>query len=350
MMQSSIFRGRWMAAHEFAELAPVDIFHREMEEVNLPHHSDALKNFHMLVKKTLTLTKEEAESLWIRLTADDYFKLWVNGRFVVQGPAAGYPFAYYYNEFQLSPFVHEGENEIFLDVYYQGLINRVWNSGDYRQGMIADILENGNILLSSDANWEYAVDHAYSGTRTAGYQTQYLEDYDSRIKLSEWKTASEKAVDYTFCSAPVTPVSVYTQQPLSKKETDDCLLYDFGTELTGGLTIEATGKSGDKIRILCGKELLPDGHVRYQMRCNCNYDECWTLNDGKNKLEQYDYKAFRYVELIPDAGVSLQSVSAAVRHSFPRRRRFGLFFRFRTQYSISNMQKWRKIWQSRSIC
>ena len=122
MMQSSVFRGRWMAAHEFAELAPVDIFHREMEEVNLPHHSDALKNFHMLVKKTLTLTKEEAESLWIRLTADDYFKLWVNGRFVGQGPAAGYTFAYYYNEFKLSPIVHEGENEIFLDVYYHCLL------------------------------------------------------------------------------------------------------------------------------------------------------------------------------------------------------------------------------------
>ena len=94
-MMQSIFRGRWMSAHEFAWLSPVNVFHREMEEVELPHHSEALKNFHMLVKKTLTLTKEEAQSLWIRLTADDYFKLWVNGQFVGQGPAAGYPFAYY---------------------------------------------------------------------------------------------------------------------------------------------------------------------------------------------------------------------------------------------------------------
>ncbi len=308
------FLGSWICAEEFSKLPPIPLFHRDGQPLSNYQHQETLKNYHTWFRKSFYLIKTSESVYHIRITADDYYKLYINGSFVGQGPAPGYYFAYYYNEYDISPYLTDGENSIEVHTYYQGLVNRVWNSGDYRQGMIADILESGSILLSSGTDWEYTVDHAYSGTRTAGYQTQYLEDYDSRIKLSEWKTASEKVVDYTFCSAPVTPVSVYTQQPLSKKETDDCLLYDFGTELTGGLTIEATGKSGDKIRILCGEELLPDGHVRYQMRCNCNYDECWTLDDGKNKLEQYDYKAFRYVELIPDAGVSLQSVSAAVRH------------------------------------
>lgn len=34
------------------------------------------------------------------------------------------------------------------------------------------------------------------------------------------------------------------------------------------------------------------------MRCNCNYEEYWTLSGEQDELENYDYKAFRYVEVM----------------------------------------------------
>ena len=314
MMQSSVFRGRWMAAHEFAELAPVDIFHREMEEVNLPHHSDALKNFHMLVKKTLTLTKEEAESLWIRLTADDYFKLWVNGRFVGQGPAAGYPFAYYYNKFKLSPFVHEGENEIFLDVYYQGLINRVWNSGDLRQGLIADLFCGEDLLCSADETWLYTRDMRYTGMTTFGYETQFAEDFDERVPMPAWQPlqARENA-DYTFEKC-TTPVVVETVRPPVCRKENDVTFCDFGQEVMDGFALRAMGPEGAQVIIRCGEELDDTGRVRFDMRCNCRYEETWTLGGGESTLSQYDYKAFRYAEFTCTGGAVLLDIAAEVRH------------------------------------
>ena len=52
------------------------------------------------------------------------------------------------------------------------------------------------------------------------------------------------------------------------------------------------------------------------MRCGCDDQEFWTLKDGDNLLEQYDYKGFRYVRLDFPKNVTIQSVSMLVRH-FP---------------------------------
>ena len=45
------------------------------------------------------------------------------------------------------------------------------------------------------------------------------------------------------------------------------------------------------------------------MRCNCNYQEFWSLSgDGIDELEFYDYKGFRYVEVIVPQGLMAKGV------------------------------------------
>ena len=46
----------------------------------------------------------------------------------------------------MTELVHPGENRLEFHVYYQGLINRVWNSGDLRMGMICDVLADGQCI------------------------------------------------------------------------------------------------------------------------------------------------------------------------------------------------------------
>ncbi|WP_262495887.1 family 78 glycoside hydrolase catalytic domain [Paenibacillus sedimenti] len=80
--------------------------------------------------------------------------------------------------------------------------------------------------------------------------------------------------------------------------------------------MEAEGRNGGNIEIRCGEELDADGvHVRYKLRCNCTYLEFWTLSGGRDVLEFFDYKAFRYVEVI-GGGLALepQHFAAVVRH------------------------------------
>ena len=106
--------GKWICSNEFVDERPVDLFHKQLDkrDVELPEH---LQNIHMLVKKRFLVSNTEARSL-IRITADDYYKLYINGRFVCQGPAQGYYFCYYWNEMDITDYLNEGENEIFVDV------------------------------------------------------------------------------------------------------------------------------------------------------------------------------------------------------------------------------------------
>ncbi|MDD4413769.1 MAG: alpha-L-rhamnosidase [Oscillospiraceae bacterium] len=317
-MDKKCFSGRWICAREFSDKRPLNLLHPEREAASGGEHDESLKNFHMIVRKYLFIEEiEKYDQIKIKLTADDYYKLYINGNFVGQGPAPGYYFAYYFNEFDIKPFLSSGQNEISLNVYYQGLVNRVWNSGDLRQGMVADVIADGELICATDSNWEYAVDHSYTGKRTIGYLTQYLEDIDSRIKPLVWQNAYEKETDHIFSEVPAKPVSVYEVFPMFKKKIiNGGWFYDFGTEITAGLCINAIGKSGETLRILCGEECDAEGRVRYKMRCNCDCEEFWTLDDGNNHLDQYDYKAFRYAEIIPQDGddIVITSVSAMVRH------------------------------------
>ena len=316
-MSNYPFAGQWICAPEFAGLAPLSLFHREMQPLPPVSHPEALKNVHIRVEKTFDAAVfGQAKKRQIRITADDYYKLYLNGRFVGQGPAPGYYFSYYYNEFDLAPFLQPGQNRIQVDIYYQGLINRVWNSGDLRQGMIADLLADGKAVLSTDHSWLCARDLRYTGKRVIGYDTQYLEDVDERLGFSDWTESAEKKVDYTFCSAPFPAVSVWEAQPVLQKEQGEGLFFDFGQERTGTLRISASGREGDCVVIYCGEELDESGQVRWQMRCGCDDQEFWTLKDGDNLLEQYDYKGFRYVRLDFPKNVTIQSVSMLVRH-FP---------------------------------
>jgi hypothetical protein len=81
--------------------------------------------------------------------------------------------------------------------------------------------------------------------------------------------------------------------------------------------MQAKGQAGQVIEIRCGEELEEgtDSHVRFHTRCNCTYQEYWTLSGELDVLEHYDYKAFRYVEILdPNQAADPDSFCAVVRH------------------------------------
>lgn len=309
------FTGKWICPKEFSELEPLNVFHRERTPNKDYSHPDNLKNIHMLVKKSFDLP-ENPQKVIVRLTADDYFKLFVNKQFVGQGPTAGYYFCYYYNEFDVTEFLKPGKNEIYLDVYYQGHINRVWGSGDCRMGMIADIIADGKVICSTDNTWEYTISKAMTGECNIGYETQYSEYFDSRVKPGRFVPCFEKQVDYTFADSPSVNLQVYDKKAeLTLTNKNGGIFLDFGQEITGTLKITAEGKSGDEIILHYGEELNDDGSVRYEMRCFCRYEDRWILDDGECEFFGYDYKAFRYAEIIPaSADIKIKDITAVVRH------------------------------------
>ena len=316
-------QGKFICHKDFENLKPIDVFHKELSPNPAEKHAESLCNRHTLFRKKAVL--EKASKAILKITADDYFKLYINGVYVTQGPPPSYPNHYYFMEIDVTPFLKEGVNTFAVHNYYQGLINRVWVSGDLRSMFWCELYLDGKVALVSDESWLTATHTGYSSCGIIGYETAFAERYDSSAKEvgfekelfddSQWQPASiYKQTDYILQKSPIQPLSVYLKKPIYTERKGEVLFVDFGQEMVGYLRAKAKGKQGDKILLRLGEELNPDGSVRFDMRCNCRYEEEWILSGKEDVLDQFDYKAFRYCEIMIPEGASVRDVEMQVRH------------------------------------
>ena len=322
-------QGKFICHKDYENLKPIDVFHKELTPASFEKNAESLCNRHTLFRKKVTLQK--AEHAILRITADDYFKLYINGVFVTQGPPPSYPDHYYYMEIDVTPYLKEGKNTFAVHTYYQGLINRVWVSGDLRSMLWCELSLDGKPTLVSDESWLTTMHTGYSACGLVGYETAYMERYDSGANEvgfekedfddSDWQPASVyKNADYTLKKSPILPLCVYEEAPILTEKRGNVLFLDFGQEMVGMLTAKAKGKKGDKVILRYGEELNADGSVRFDMRCNCRYEEEWILSGREDELNQFDYKAFRYCEIhIPD-GAFVTDMGMLIRH-YPFKKR-----------------------------
>ena len=316
-------QGKFICHKDFENLKPIDVFHKELSPNPAEKHAESLCNRHILFRKKVVL--EKASKAILKITADDYFKLYINGVYVTQGPPPSYPDHYYFMEIDVTPFLKDGVNTFAVHNYYQGLINRVWVSGDLRSMFWCELYLDGKVALVSDESWLTATHTGYSSCGIIGYETAFAERYDSSAKEvgfekesfddSQWQPASiYKQTDYILQKSPIQPLSVYLKKPIYTERKGEVLFVDFGQEMVGYLRAKANGKKGDKILLRFGEELNPDGGVRFDMRCNCRYEEEWILSGKEDVLDQFDYKAFRYCEIMIPEGASVRDVEMQVRH------------------------------------
>ena len=321
-MNTRKFDGKWITDDAFADLHPRNVFHRQKEKFELS--SDPNTNSHVLFRKRFNVS-EKFSSAIIYITADDYYKLYINGEFAAQGPAPSYHFNYNYNAVDITKYLHEGKNVIAVHTYYQGLINRVWQSGDFRHGLLLDLVIDGKTVVKSDESFLTHRHTGYTAMGTFGYQTQFAEGYDSRARERDfyladfddgyWNFAKKRNfIDYGLKAQKTSLLDTETIIPVSAVKRGGEITIDFGRCYVGYLSLKARGKNGDKIIIYSGQELTEDGVVRQEMRCYCNYREDWILSGNDDVLMQFDYKSFRYVRLEFGFGTEIYDIQLIARH------------------------------------
>jgi len=275
-------------------------------------------NLHVLARGTAVLPPG---SWTLRLSADDYYHARLDGQWLGQGPAPGTGSACWYQEYPV-----EGGRAVTLalHLYYQGLVNRVWNSGDGRFGLWAAFCRDGAESVPLD--WRYTVCRAYSG-ETIGYDTQFLENFDSRLWPEGWESPGfdesgwghmvpAPEMDCQLMRQPTAPLHRARVEAVSRREIPGGILLDFGRERAGTLRARVRGGAGDVLALRFGEELDASGRVRFDERCGCRYEERWTLGEGESVLHPYDYKAFRYVEVLglSRPGITLEECGMWERH------------------------------------
>lgn len=317
-------QGKFISHELFADLKPINAFHTEYPQVTVPNATEKYADKHVLFRKKFNAGGDLFKAV-LKITADDYFKLYINGEFVTQGPPPSYPQAYYYMELPVGKFLKSGENVIAVHTLYQGLINRVWVSGDNRESLWAELSVGGKAILVTDESWKCKISLAYVPLSIVGYDTQYMELFDSRSEDigfekekfddSKWQNAKiKKYNDYNLIKSPIKPLEIYEVEPKSVRKTESGYFYDFGQEAIGYLVVTAKGKKSDEIIIRQGEELNDDGSVRFDLRSNCRYEEKWILSGGEDTLGQFDYKGFRFAELIVPETAEIISVKFRRRH------------------------------------
>lgn len=324
------WQASWLTDRSFINLKKSYLYHKELDTFEVELHDPDLQHHHWYVRTVFMLDDKvmDEEKIWLQLTADDYYKLYINGEFVGQGPAQSDANHYYFNKIDVRSYLKVGENVMAVHVYYQGLLNRAYNSADYRQGLVAELWAGENLLVKTDPTWKAKRVYDNQPGVKFGYDTQFTEHLDAKQSErgwtevdyddSDWAHAeAAEQTDYTFVLQPTPPLAVYTKQPSHvERLAPGHYLIDFGGELTGQFGMHAHGKAGEQVHIFSGEELMSgDQAVRYEMRCNCLYHDQWTLSGDVDVFETYDYKAFRYVEVQgPEEALRPDSFHAVVRH------------------------------------
>ena len=83
-----------------------------------------------------------------------------------------------------------------------------------------------------------------------------------------------------------------------KKTLGTGLVPGFGVGIVGQTRVERQGPEGHTITVRHAEELDENGRARYKMRANITYEEKPVLSGGKDVIPFYDYRGFRYIEVI----------------------------------------------------
>lgn len=140
----------------------------------------------VLARKAFKLPAFQAATL--RITADSFYRVLLNGRWVADGPARSWPGQYQYDVLDANPYLKPGRNELVVIARYFGV-------GDFHRvpqqaGLLAQLdvttTDGRTITVATDRSWKLADAPAWRrDTPKVSIQMEPAEYYDARLAGSE---------------------------------------------------------------------------------------------------------------------------------------------------------------------
>ena len=129
------------------------------------------------------------ETAPLHLTADQSYRLYVNGRYVCRGPVRGYQEAWPYDTVDIVSFLKNGRNFIAVEAYNPGISTFSYNHKDSAGFICAAKWENGTEFYSSRDTWQMFRLHSYAAfTGRLSVQMNFQEDVDLQMDDRKWLT------------------------------------------------------------------------------------------------------------------------------------------------------------------
>ncbi len=178
-------------------------------------------NHTIIAKKSFTLGPLDCAI--IRITADSFYRLFINGQWVNDGPCRSWPERFQYDAIDVTGYLHEGPNEIKI-------IARCYGVGDFhgvriRPGLLVQLdaqLRSGKTqTIASDSTWQVANAVAWRrNTPKVSIQMEPAEFYDATV--ADYCSFSKARALFSAEKGPwknLNPrdVALLTKRPLAPK-------------------------------------------------------------------------------------------------------------------------------------
>ncbi len=150
------------------------------------------RNEYVYLRKTFELPAE-AESAAVRVTADNRYRLYVNGEYVCRGPARCEPRHQAYDEINLAPRLRPGRNVIAVLAHHYGESTfQSLERGGWGFLLDGEVACGGgrSVPIHTNGSWKGVTAGAYS-RRTTRYTVQlgFQQDFDAAKSPAGWRTA-----------------------------------------------------------------------------------------------------------------------------------------------------------------
>ena len=138
----------------------------------------------VLFRKEFNLTSKPIQAL-LRITADSWYRLFINGEWVNDGPCRSWPEHTQYDEIDLAPYLRAGQNELRAIAKYWGtgtFHTRPQQAGFWAQ-LELTLVSGKSMVIPTDETWQAAPLPAWqANTPKISIQMEPQEYYDARLE------------------------------------------------------------------------------------------------------------------------------------------------------------------------
>lgn len=291
----------------------------------------------------------------LHVTARNEYMLYLNGVRVGRGPSPCDYAWQYYDTYDVTDYLVEGENVIAVVVYHFGESDIVTGQMQGEAGMLLQIEHSGQVLLASSSDWkcrysprwssgtnrisqwggykEIYIAHKEDGWESLGYDDTRWQDAAVIAKAADpdspWPRLIPRETPYLRRQERLPQSVIRTEANLGSIGNSESFIdawadsstsieidatvpgafpaavFDFGQEVVGYPMFDITAPEGGVLRVAYGESLeLQDV-------------DTFILKSGRNRLEPFGRRAYRYMRIVfsaTPAKVRLHRVSHIQTH------------------------------------
>lgn len=287
----------------------------------------------------------------LRLHADSRYQVWVNGRYLGQGPTPWRPPHLWYDAYSVGECLVPGKNSVAILAHHYGIATHTYTLSE--PGLIAELaFGSERNLLVSDASWKTLRSEAWekNGLRRT-WATGFVEHKNASLEPlgwnetdfndDSWESPAARSVadsglafhlritpplDEWFEHAPIllsvskvserkkpeeklsafldregfSPAPRVKWDSLGKNDvaidSQTALTFDLGMEVVGQIEFEISAPEGAVLEY-AGAELLRDNRV-WIHRKGGDYANRYRARDGRQTHRDFAYNGFRYLHFV----------------------------------------------------